>query len=35
MQSAEVAPTTAFLANYDAAAIHGAVYAVDNGKTAV
>ncbi|MBO0678325.1 SDR family oxidoreductase [Mycolicibacterium sp. S2-37] len=34
MDVADVAKTIAFLASDDAAAIHGAVYIVDNGKTA-
>ncbi len=34
MDVADVAKTIAFLASDDAAAVHGAVYAVDNGKTA-
>jgi NAD(P)-dependent dehydrogenase (short-subunit alcohol dehydrogenase family) len=34
MDVADVAKTIAFLASDDAAAVHGAVYLVDNGKTA-
>ena len=34
MQTADVAKTIAFLASDDAAAVHGAVYRVDNGKGA-
>jgi meso-butanediol dehydrogenase/(S,S)-butanediol dehydrogenase/diacetyl reductase len=34
METADVAKTIAFLASEDAAAIHGAVYRVDNGKGA-
>ena len=34
MDVADVAKTIAFLASDDAAAVHGAVYIVDNGKTA-
>ena len=34
MAPADVAKVIAFLASDDAAAIHGAVYNVDNGKTA-
>lgn len=34
MNVADVAKTIAFLASDDAAAVHGAVYLVDNGKTA-
>jgi NAD(P)-dependent dehydrogenase (short-subunit alcohol dehydrogenase family) len=34
MDVADVAKTIAFLASDDAAAVHGAVYVVDNGKTA-
>ena len=34
METADVASVVAFLASDDAAAIHGAVYAVDNGKLA-
>jgi meso-butanediol dehydrogenase / (S,S)-butanediol dehydrogenase / diacetyl reductase len=34
MNPVDVAKAIAFLASDDAAAIHGAVYAVDNGKTA-
>lgn len=34
MDVADVAKTIAFLASEDAAAVHGAVYLVDNGKTA-
>lgn len=34
MDVADVAKTIAFLASEDAAAVHGAVYIVDNGKTA-
>lgn len=34
MDPIDVAKSIAFLASDDAAAIHGAVYAVDNGKTA-
>ena len=34
MDAADVAKVIAFLASDDAAAIHGAVYSVDNGKMA-
>lgn len=34
MDVADVAKTIAFLASDDASAVHGAVYTVDNGKTA-
>ena len=34
METVDVAKTIAFLASDDAAAIHGAVYRVDNGKGA-
>ena len=34
MDVADVAKTIAFLASDDAAAVHGAVYRVDNGKAA-
>jgi meso-butanediol dehydrogenase / (S,S)-butanediol dehydrogenase / diacetyl reductase len=34
METADVAKAIAFLASDDAAAVHGAVYRVDNGKGA-
>jgi NAD(P)-dependent dehydrogenase (short-subunit alcohol dehydrogenase family) len=34
MDVTDVAKTIAFLSSDDAAAVHGAVYVVDNGKTA-
>jgi enoyl-[acyl-carrier-protein] reductase (NADH) len=34
MDVTDVAKTIAFLSSDDAAAVHGAVYLVDNGKTA-
>jgi len=34
MEADEVASVIAFLASDDAAAVHGAVYAIDNGKLA-
>jgi NAD(P)-dependent dehydrogenase (short-subunit alcohol dehydrogenase family) len=34
MEPADVASVIAFLASDDAAAVHGAVYEIDNGKLA-